>query len=538
MERLTKRIIPIIALLSYFIANLMTIMDFPTVHSDELWLKGITDEMISQKSFAVTEPFFDLYPRVVHPFRWLYHSLEAAVFNILGSSAASSRILSLVAATLALIVFYKILMHVLESRSLPITGKVLPFTGKVLPFTGTLALALNIQFLYSARFGRQDSMILLLLLTAYGSASGAILKSRRLHLILTFVTLLGIGVHPNSFLIGMTIAAILIVRILMKEAKLKDLISYVIMTAVGFAAYLVAGNLMNPGFLSGYLKFGESLGIEGNPIGRIEGFYWFWYKLYARIGGTYDLLDIRIEIILMGAVILLIPVYALVSRKKAGSNYHSLLIPWSAIIGMNLGLIVIGRYNQTSVVFFVPFIILALFTAANIVLRNIGKRNLTWVFALIILLSVPFRLYSGLTDYSEARPYKLGYEDMIEVVEGMVDDSDVVLGNLNTIEAFEGQRFYDIRNLAFLEANGITVEEYIQDRGITAILIHEEMEYISNTSPAWDFLYGSNYLDDLFTYLDENTELINEFENPIYAMRISRYSGTYPWKTRIYRVKP
>ncbi len=127
---------------------------------------------------------------------------------------------------------------------------------------------------------------------------------------------------------------------------------------------------------------------------------------------------------------------------------------------------------------------------------------------------------------------------MVEVVGGMTADTDVVLGNLNTIEAFKGQRFYDIRNLAFLEENGITIGDYIKERGITLILIHEEMEYIRNTSPTWDFLYGSSYMDDLFRYISENTELIGEFENPLYAMRISRYSGTYPWKTRIYRVKP
>ncbi|ETA81805.1 hypothetical protein [Youngiibacter fragilis] len=530
MEKL-KRILPITALFAYFIANLMTILEFPTVHSDELWLKGITDEMVGRKSFAVTEPFFDLYPRVVHPFRWLYHSLEALVFNVLGSSAASARILSLVASVLALIVFYKILTHVLENSSLS-------STGSLLPFTGTLALALNIQFLYSSRFGRQDSMILLLLLTAYGIASGYILKGRRVSLVLSLITLLGIGVHPNSFLIGMTTSAVLFIRLTMKEIRLKGLVSYVMITGAGFIGYIAIGNLMNPGFLSGYLKFGESLGIESNPIGRIDGFYWFWYKLYARIGGTYDLLDIRLEIILLGAAILLIPVYVLASRKKDGSNYHSLLTPWSALIGINLGLLVIGRYNQTSVVFLVPFIILTPFTAAGIVLGNIGKRNLTWAFALILLVFVPIRLYSGLDDYREARPYKLGYEDMIEVVEGMANDRDIVLGNLNTIDAFKSQRFYDIRNLAFLEDNGITIGDYIKDRGITLILIHEEMEYIKNTSPAWDFLYGSNYMDDLFRYISENTELIGEFENPIYAMRISRYSGTYPWRTRIYRVRP
>lgn len=69
MKKKLLSLMPAAALFIYFIWNLITLMKFPAVHSDELWLKGITDEMIRQKSFAVTEPFFDLYPRVVHPDR-------------------------------------------------------------------------------------------------------------------------------------------------------------------------------------------------------------------------------------------------------------------------------------------------------------------------------------------------------------------------------------------------------------------------------------------------------------------------------------
>lgn len=521
MEKIIKRILPVTALVAYFIANLVTIMDFPTIHSDELWLKGLTEEMMRKSSFSVTEPFYDLYPRVVHPFRWLYHSLEALFFTIFGSSATASRMLSLVAASLALIVFYRML-----SRSLK---------GSLLPLAGTLTLALNIQFLYSARFGRQDSIILLLLVTAYGIASGAIFKGNRVTLTLALITLLGIGVHPNSFLIGMTVASVLMVRLFMKEIRLKELITYVLVTGAGFAAYIAVGNLMNPGFLTGYLRFGESLGIEGSPIGRLEGFYWFWYKLYHRIGGTYDLFDIRIEIVLMIAFVILIPVLALAMRnRKSGS-----LLPWSAILGINLGLLIIGRYNQTSVVFLIPFIILVLMTLIGNISESYGRRWHAAAASIVLLVLVPSGLYGGLQSYSESRPYNVSYEAMIEEIDEIVSDDSVVLGNLNTIDAFEGQRFYDVRNLAFLEDNGMTIEDYIKERGITVILIHEELEYIRKTAPNWDFLYGSGtYMDELFVYISENTDLISEFENPVYAMRIARYSGTYPWKTRIYRVRP
>lgn len=525
MEKMIKRILPATALLAYFIANLVTIIDFPTIHSDELWLKGLTEEMMRKNSFSVTEPFYDLYPRVVHPFRWLYHSLEALFFTIFGSSAATSRILSLFAASLALIVFHRILSRILQ--------------GWLFPFAGTLTLALNIQFLYSARFGRQDSMILLLLVTAYGIASGAIFKGNRAPFALSLITLLGIGVHPNSFLIGMTVISVLMFRLFMKEIRLKELITYVIVTAAGFAAYIAGGNLLNPGFLTGYLRFGESLGIEGSPIGRLEGFYWFWYKLYHRIGGTYDLFDIRIEIVLMIAFVILIPLLAIAMRNRVSGMYNKSLVPWSAILGINLGLLIIGRYNQTSVVFLIPFIILELMTLIGSISESSGRRWLAGAVSILLLVLVPSGLYGELRSYSESKPYKLSYEAMIDEIDEIVSDDSVVLGNLNTIDGFEGQRFYDVRNLAFLEANGITIEEYIKERGITVILVHEEMEYIRKTAPTWDFLYGSGtYMDELFVYISENTDLINEFENPVYAMRIARYSGTYPWKTRIYRVRP
>lgn len=525
MEKMIKRILPVTALLAYFIANLVTIMDFPTIHSDELWLKGLTEEMIRKGSFSVTEPFYDLYPRVVHPFRWLYHSLEALFFTLFGSSAATSRMLSLFAAALALIVFYRILSRTIR--------------GSFLSFTGTMALALNIQFLYSARFGRQDSTILLLLVTAYGIASGKILKVRRAAFTLALITLIGIGVHPNSFLIGMTVASVLMVRIFMKEIRLKELITYVIVTGAGFAAYIAGGNLMNPGFLTGYLRFGESLGIEGSPIGRLEGFYWFWYKLYHRIGGTYDLFDIRIEIVLMIACVMLIPVLAITMRNRVSGMFNKTLFPWSAILGINLGLLIIGRYNQTSVVFLIPFIILVLMTLLDSISEFTGRRWLAPAASIAMLVLITSGLYGGIQSYSESKPYNLSYEGMIEEIDEIVSDDSVVLGNLNTIDAFEGQKFYDVRNLAFLEDNGMTIEEYIKDRGITLILIHEEMEYIRKTAPTWDFLYGSStYMDELFEYISDNTELIGEFENPVYAMRIAKYSGTFPWKTRIYRVKP
>ena len=46
-----------IYLLVYFILNILFLVDFPFVHSDEPWLSGLSRAMMESRSLAVTEPF-------------------------------------------------------------------------------------------------------------------------------------------------------------------------------------------------------------------------------------------------------------------------------------------------------------------------------------------------------------------------------------------------------------------------------------------------------------------------------------------------
>ena len=523
MKKKLLSLMPAAALFIYFIWNLITLMKFPAVHSDELWLKGITDEMIRQKSFAVTEPFFDLYPRVVHPFRLLFHSIQALFFLVFGSSVWTARLLSLVFSTAGLVVFF----HVLKKS----TGH------RLMALAGTGALALNLQFLYGARFARQDTLILLLLLIAYELAVHSGLSQKRLPQALALVTFLGMLVHPNSFLIGLLCFLLLLWRAAQKDGTWKTPLSYALFTAGGFVLTYLLGTLLNPGFLDGYLKFGESLGIEATPMGRLEGFYWFWVKLYRQIGGTYELLNIRMELLLFFFLMLLLPWLTIKSRKSP--QHFQLLAPWTGLFGISLGLLLIGRYNQTSVVFLLPFILLGLMAALSKIFEICRWKGLTAVTVLFLLFFPSVKLQKDLQVYRSTKPYVLSYEAMIHEIDAAVPENASVLSNLNTLEAFQDQHFYDIRNLAFLKDRNLSLQEYLQERGITYILLHEEMSYILQTQPTWDFLYGTGpYLEELFQYLETSTELVYEFENPLYAMRIARYSGTYPWKTKIYRVKP
>jgi hypothetical protein len=64
------------------------------------------------------------------------------------------------------------------------------------------------------------------------------------------------------------------------------------------------------------------------------------------------------------------------------------------------------------------------------------------------------------------------------------------------------------------------------------------MTYIRQTSPTWDFLYvNTRYFDALFQFIDDETTPLLTFDNPLYAMRIAAYSGTYPWQTTVYKIK-
>ncbi|HSP47337.1 MAG TPA: hypothetical protein VLN47_04595 [Clostridiaceae bacterium] len=509
----------------YLLVNLLTLTRFPAVHSDELWLKGLTDEMLARKTFVVTEPFYDLYPRIVHPFRWLFHTLQAFVFFLFGSTVFSIRLLSLGASAGSLLLFYSLIKTLLGERSLA--------------FAAAAALALNIQFIYSAHFGRQEALILFLLLL---SLTLCIRKNWRYPLLSAvlpaLVILAALGTHPNAFLIALTTGAVFLVQALQKKRPLRDLFILIGTVSAGALLYLSIGFHWNPDLITGYLRFGSSVGVDASLTGRTEGFYWFWYKLFERIGGTYDLFDLRIELILGMLFLIALIVFSLQSIRKRTTQDSMFLLPFTVIGSLLFGIFLIGRYNQTSVVFLLPFLILSGFTLAHPLFHMDGRQKLQKPVLLILLAASIFGLYGNLTLYREERPYQVSYDAMLDQIGEIVPRDAVVLGNLNLIGAFRQDRFYDVRNLGHLSDADITFEGYVEARGIEYILVHDEMAYIDDTSPKWDFLYVNNdFSADMRTFLETRTDLVDTVANPIYAMRIARYSGTYPWETKIYRVR-
>lgn len=522
-------------ILLFFIINLATLMGFPTVHSDELWLKGIAEEMIDAKSFSVTEPFYDLYPRVIHPFRWLYNGVLILFLEIFSHSVAAVRLVSLVFGTLSLVVFYWILRNTFENK----------WFSRV----GLLLLALDIQFTYSAHMGRQETFILFLLLLGYYQFHKQ--QGIKSVLWLSAIILLGMGVHPNSFLLGVSFAALFFVGWLLRKRPLSDLLGLIGVTGIGVFVYGGIGYLMNPTFLSEYLGYGAALGVDAAPINRLEGFYWYWYKLYHQIGGTYDLFDIRWQLIVAGLLLVIWTPFVVIKSYQSRATFKSALQlqtdPWGVdaytiLISIPIALLIIGRYNQTAVVFIIPFVILLLLETLSIlsagkILFHKKSPKTASVFLILLASLWAYHLFYNLQAYDAQRFYTLTYDEMLDKIESVVPKTATVLGNLNVIEAFDANRFYDVRNLGYLEENALTIENYLAERKIEYVIWHEEMDYIVRTSPRWDFLYVTiAYEEALHQYLSEHAVVVDSFENPLYAMRISKFSGTYPWITTVYKL--
>jgi len=525
-------IIALFIILLFLVMNLLTLMAFPTVHSDEIWLKEIAEEMIDSKSFSITEPFYDLYPRVVHPFRWLYNSALILFLNVFGNSVYAVRLLSLTFGTLSLLVFYQILKNTFENRHFA--------------WVGLLLLSLDIQFIYSTHMGRQETIILFLLLFGYLQ----FLKKTGLTSVLwlTAIILVGMGVHPNSFILGVSFAALFFISFLMHNRPIWHLILLIGLTSIGVAIYGIIGYQMNPYFMSEYLGYGASVGVELPVSNRLEGFYWYWYKLYKQIGGTYDLFNIKWQLMVFGTLIAIwtpvaaIRIFKAQFKKESASKSSNGLTAYSVLMATSLAILIIGRYNQTAVVFIIPFVILLLLDSSvrlfeTPLLKHKKSPFTSFVFLILLTSLWAFGLFSNLKDYDAQRFYTLSYENMLVRIESVVPKSSVVLGNLNIIEAFDPHRFYDVRNLGYLKSNQLSIEKYILDRKIEYIVLHEEMDYIARNSPKWDFLYISTGFNlTLRQYLDSHAIEIARFENPLYAMRISKFSGTYPWVTTIYKV--
>src|SRR6056297_241485 len=211
----------------YIVVNILLLSQFPFIHSDESWLSGLTRQIMSgiasenPASLVLTEPFFDLLPRFPHFIKMLFHALQWPFLAVFGYTPLAPRLLSLSAACLALWFFYRTAGALAQdSESASSSGRSLTSSRASISFGTVSLLALDIQFIYAAHFGRQEILLVAALTTALwlyfrGEQTALDGKAGVGHRAAAMIIGLSIGIHPNAFLISLPIGAFLLIDLVM-----------------------------------------------------------------------------------------------------------------------------------------------------------------------------------------------------------------------------------------------------------------------------------------------------------------------------------
>lgn len=499
----------------YFIINITFLTKFPFVHSDESWLSGLSRNMMEEKSYSTTESFFDLYERNPHAIKIIFHNLQIIFLKIFGYHIFTFRLLSLVFGILSLLYFYKLCKII--------------FNSKYMAFIPCLLLAVDIQFIYASHFARQEIIILFaLILGLYYFIKNTDSFSYKNDLILAIIIGLSIGIHPNSFIISLPFIFMYLYHILItKKATFKNIIVYGF-TLFLFALFFVSLSLyFDHNFFYNYAKFGDQFGVLNPVNSKMAKLKYFYLKLYHGVSGTYYTPNIKFQFFLFPAIFSISLIKALITKLQIEKEKFLAII--LSIIAINIGIIIVGRFNQTSIILVFPLFYLLV---AYVLDGLDGKLKLFSIFILIVIIlsSTILNVYPFLNN---------SYSGYLENISRVVNKDDTVLANLNSEYYFENGKLYDYRNLAFLEENNTNFAQYIQNNKIKYIIYPEEMDFIYDSIPKWNGLYGnvSNYYRDMQEFFKTNCELVYEYKDKTYGIRIARHVNQKDWNIKIYKVK-
>ncbi|HYH04063.1 MAG TPA: glycosyltransferase family 39 protein, partial [Bacillota bacterium] len=336
----TRSQLILLFLIIYFFINLTFLTTFPVMHSDESWLSGLSRYIASTGDFAATEPFFNLKPRIPHAIRILFHLLQAAVIKLNGYSLLGMRLISLCFAIGGLFYFYKLNVSLYKQSS-------------VVPLLAIFLLSLDQHFIYTAHFARQEILLLTLLLASTCYFIQWTRNHRFRHdVILALLTGLGIGIHPNSLTIAVTLALFYLYQIITQKIKVVNLAIYLTTVALVAVGFIGLSILFEPNFLRNYPTYGQAQFQVLNPlVSKWDAFRQFYLNLYQGQTGTYNLPDFRLSCWLFGITLLL----SLLKYLFQKDTRQFFIYPLLAIFAINLTLLIIGRFNSTSIIFQFPF---------------------------------------------------------------------------------------------------------------------------------------------------------------------------------------
>lgn len=493
---------------------------FPYVHSDESWLAGLTRAMMEEKSLAVTEPFFDLVPRYPHGIKTLFHLLQMGAVSLFGYRIFSVRLLSLLAGAGVLWFSYEAGSRFLESRR----------KGLLL----MTVFSVDIQFLYASHFARQEiflSVIQWACLWNLFDPKGFYCEKKAV--ILGLLTGISIGFHPNSFVLGMMNGfCFLMEAITLKDSRgsffWKPLMLYAAVTG-GFAlAFAGISFMMDSGFVGHYFAYGKrEFGIDASWWEKITGFFGFLSRLYHRNSGTYYLPDIRPQFFLFGISGIMTGAGAWVMKAELPSLARKNKILFTAAAGLACGIICIGRYNQTSILFFFPFGYLAAAQALELYEGRLQKGLWAGLLTAVLILT-------GIQAVPEIQ--KTDYDHYGRQIRELVPKGAKVLGNLNMEFFMEYDCFRDYRNLPYaVEGEGLS--SYLERNGIEYIIYHEELDYLWEHRPFYNVIYGNvMFVQELKEYCRDFCQEAGSFQNPRYGIRVAGILGQEEYgKVTVYR---
>lgn len=498
-------------ILCYIGFHYMTLMTFPYVHSDESWLSGLSRTVLDKGTFNTSEPFFDIYPRAIHGLRLVFVALQSLFITVFGYSIITMRSLSLLASIAVLgMLYYYFYRQGLSSK---------------MSFLVMAVIALMPQFIMMSHFARQEALILLGMLMAFIWVQKKPSTGRTL----ATASFIGIciGIHPNSFLIGCGIGLIYLYQTMLKARPIRDLMLFIATLGLWAIGFIGISLYINPHFIEDYLAFGSQLGVLNYSMGRFEGFYYYYYKLWHQIGGTYHLLNLKFDL----SMIFLAIVTGLycIAKSESKKKYKGLIASLLMFIGINIGLIIIGRYNQTAIIF--PLIWGCLIVIEYLLSISLKKEWLLAILCMLCLVHSAY-LYDELKNTSHQ-----DYDTFASSVTAKIPEHAKVLANLNLDYHLELYQLYDIRNLDYLDEHNMSISQYILNHDIRYIVLYDEMQYIADADGKWSILYGNlDYYNDLMTYLENHGQLIDRIEGPTYAMRIAKYVDVYPWEAKVYQL--
>lgn len=502
-------------LLIYLLVNLLFLAEFPFVHSDEAWLSGLSRNMLENKDLSVTESFFDLYPRTPHAIKTIFHLIQIFFMKLFGYHIFTFRLISLLAGTISLYFFYQLALLIFKSVKKALLT--------------TLLLAIDIQFIYAAHFARQEIILVFFLIVGLYLFLKTEKKRGEIppHQISPDMSIalfigLSIGIHPNSFIITLPFFVIYLYHLVItQQLPRKTFLTFSLTLATCVTFFIVVSLSFDPNFFTNYAQYGERLGVLSSLWVKIDRLDYFYLKLFYGVSGTYYTPSIKLQLLLFAAVLFLTISKFIFQKKRANLDASAILL--LTILAINLGYILIGRYNQTSIIFIFP--VCYLLTASLL-------KNNKLLVGLIILIA----LSSG---FNLLKDTHFNYDTYLQEIGKVVSPESTVLANLNSDYYFSNGQLYDYRNLSYLPTHGLTFQEYIKKNEIQYIIYPEEMDFIYRSRPRWNALYGNvaDYYPEMIEFFQQNCTLVHQFTNETYGMRIARYIGKKDWKIQIFRVR-